>query len=66
MKQVLEPAMVGGLQDQEMHTQSKPAAIDTRQIALEMLGLAGRAFAVGVAVSVVAAALIVGLVTLVS
>jgi hypothetical protein len=49
-----------------MQTQSKLAAIDTRQIVLEMLGLAGRAFVVGVAVSVIAAALIVGLVTVVS
>ena len=49
-----------------MNTQSNPAAIDTRKIALEMLGLAGRAFAAGVAVSVSAAVLIVGLVTLAS
>jgi len=49
-----------------MHTRSKPAAINTRQIALEMLGLAGRAFAVGLAVSIASAALVVGLLTLAS
>ena len=49
-----------------MQVQSKPVAINTRQVALEMLGLAGRAFAVGLAVSIAAAALIVGIVTLVA
>jgi hypothetical protein len=47
-----------------MQSQSKPVVIDTRRITLEMLVLAGRAFAVGVAVSVAAALLIVFFVTL--
>ena len=49
-----------------MQSQSKPVAFNTRQVAFEMLALAGRALAVGVAVSVAAAILIVGLVTLLS
>ena len=49
-----------------MQTQSKPVVIDTRQITLDMLALAGRAFAVGVAVSVAAALLIVAFVTMAS
>ena len=49
-----------------MQTQSKPMIINTRQVALEMLMLAGRAFAVGAAVSVGAAMLIVLFVTLAS
>ena len=48
-----------------MQSQSKPVAFNTRQIVFEMLALAGRAFAAGVAVSVAAAMLIVALVTLV-
>lgn len=47
-----------------MQTQAKPAAINTRQVALEMLTLAGQALVVGVVVSVAAALLIVGIVTL--
>jgi len=47
-----------------MQTQSKPVAFNTRQIALEMLALTGRAFAAGVVVSVVAAILVVAVVTL--
>jgi hypothetical protein len=46
-----------------MQSQSKPVAFNTRQIAFEMLALAGRALAVGVVVSVAAAILIVALVT---
>ena len=49
-----------------MQSPSKPVAFNTRQIVFEMLALAGRAFAVGVAVSVAAAILIVGAVTLLS
>jgi len=47
-----------------MQTQSKPMMINTRQVAVEMLMLAGQAFAVGAAVSVGAALLIVLVVTL--
>jgi hypothetical protein len=47
-----------------VQTQAKPAAINTRQVALDMLALAGRAFATGLVVSVAAALLIVGIVTL--
>ena len=47
-----------------MQSQTKPVAFNTRQVALEMLALAGRAFAAGVAVSVAAAILIVAVVTL--
>ena len=46
-----------------MQSQSKPVAFNTRQVVLEMLALAGRALAAGVAVSVGAAILIVGVVT---
>ena len=49
-----------------MQSRSKPEAINTRLVALEMLMLAGRAFAAGVVVSIAAALLIVGVVTLVS
>ena len=49
-----------------MQSQSKPVAFNTRQVVLEMLALAGSALAAGVAVSVAAAILIVGLVTLLS
>ena len=47
-----------------MQTQSKPVSFNTRQIVFEMLALAGRAFAAGVAVSVAAAILVVAIVTL--
>jgi hypothetical protein len=47
-----------------MQSQSKPVAFNTRQVALEMLGLAGRALAAGVVVSVAAAVIVVALVTL--
>lgn len=49
-----------------MQSEVKATAIDTRKIALDMLVLMGRAVATGVAVSVAAAVLIVGMVTLVS
>ena len=49
-----------------MQSQSKPVVFNTRQIVFEMLALAGRAFAAGVIVSVAAAMLIVGVVTLLS
>ena len=49
-----------------MQTLSKPAAINSRQVAVEMLALAGRALAAGIAVSVAAALLIAGFVTLAS
>lgn len=49
-----------------MQSQSKPVAFNTRQVVLEMLALAGSALAAGVAVSVAAAILIVGLVTFLS
>ena len=48
-----------------MQTQTKPVAFNTRQVILEMLALAGRASAAGVAVSVAAAILVVAIVTLV-
>jgi hypothetical protein len=44
--------------------EAKPVVINTRQVALEMLVLAGRGLAAGLAVSVAAALLIVGIVTL--
>ena len=47
-----------------MQTPVRPAAINTRQVTLEMLTLAGHAIAVGVVVSVAAALLIVRFVTL--
>ena len=49
-----------------MQSQTKPVAFNTRQVALEMLWLAGRALAAGVVVSVAAAILIVGVVILAS
>jgi hypothetical protein len=49
-----------------MQTQSKPPAINTRQVTLELLELALRAFAAGLAVSLAAALLIVALVTIAS
>jgi len=49
-----------------MRSEVKPAAIDTRRVVLEMLLLAGRAVAAGVVVSLAAAAVIVGIVTLAS
>lgn len=49
-----------------MQSQTKPVAFNTRQVALEMLGLAGRALVAGVAVSVAAAIFIVAAVTLLS
>ena len=49
-----------------MQTESKQLVINTRQITLEMLGLAGRALAAGVVVSVAAALLVVAIVTLAS
>jgi hypothetical protein len=47
-----------------MQAQPKPVTIDTRQVALELLALAGRALLAGTVVSLAAAALIVGLVAL--
>jgi hypothetical protein len=49
----------------QMQSQSKPVAFNTRQVIFEMLALTGRAFAAGVAVSVVAAIIVVAIVTLV-
>jgi hypothetical protein len=49
-----------------MQSQSKPAVINNRQVALELMGLAARAFAVGLAASLAAAFLIAGLVTIAS
>lgn len=48
-----------------MQSPTKPVSFNTRQIVFEMLALAARAFAAGVAVSVAAAILIVAVVTLV-
>ena len=48
-----------------MQSQTKPVAFNTRQVVFEMLALAGRAFAAGVAVSVAAAIIVVAIVTLV-
>jgi hypothetical protein len=49
-----------------MQSQSKPVAFNARQITFDMLALAGRAVAAGVAVSVAAAILIVAVVTFAS
>jgi len=49
-----------------MQSESKPVAVNTRQVVFEMLALAGRAFVAGVIVSVGAAVLIVAAVTLLS
>ena len=49
-----------------MQSHSKPVAFNTRQITFEMLALAGRAVAAGVAVSLAATILIVAVVTFAS
>lgn len=49
-----------------MQNQSKPVVINTRQVAFELAALALRAFAAGLAVSLAAALLIVGFVTIAS
>jgi len=49
-----------------MESQPKPVAFNTRQVFFEMLGLAGRALAAGVVVSLAAAILIVAVVTFLS
>jgi len=49
-----------------MQSQTRQAAINTRQVTLELMILAARAFAAGLAVSIAAALLIVALVTLAS
>jgi hypothetical protein len=49
-----------------MQNQSKTEVINTRQVTLEFAALALRAFAAGLAVSLAAALLIVGFVTIAS
>ena len=49
-----------------MQSRTKQVVIDTRQVTLELMVLAARAVAAGLAVSIAAAVLIVGLVTLAS
>jgi len=49
-----------------MQAQTKQAVINTRQVTLELMALAARAFAAGLAVSIAAVLLIVTLVTLAS